>query len=708
MFAIVLGLTLGCGGGSDSKLLPVQGEGNSLPVLVAVHPSTARVGDRVSLFGKHLSGVTVVLVDGIAANGLDSIGASQNPAHPDQEEIRIHIPTGAREGKITLVRAQTRIASPISVNVVPEDAPPVPPPAPPVPPPAPPVPPSTPPVPPSTPPVPPPAPPVPPSAPPVPPSTPPVPRPTPPVPPPAPPVPPSTPPVPRPTPPVPPPAPPAPPVPPAAEALAEAAGIGAEADATDLGLAPAEVARWGAEARAQALGRSAAQVRVAGDNAAAAVREREDQARLQLRRQEGTRAGARAAHQAALANRDASLARGESFPLDAGRLISARQEYNLGRHVVQAAQAIPGAPGTYRVNLAYLSADPYLKYHNLDIQALVPNNVADLDWVALKDGLINLGVADADNLRAVFDTVDGAHDAATRALVRRRFKALFDTAQERTRRLEAALGGSDMTPIQELALEINQNQGRCIDGIQRWLDEFEPRFFLGEADTVHLGEFISQVLADYRMEFIRRHADLSGSVEFKTTVVQVLKQKMLYSLGLRGRWAHVRYPWLGNPDDPRLAADTVMQRFLNGEADLRLWAHQPAVTFDAYTVNKMIDLLQETREAALARPAGAPRPRAGVRKLTVEMIRDECVERRRNAEGEDEYVAKDPVLGPQWINYEVVNQLSTPEADPDEPVDPDTVFFQDSADPRQETNFRLTRAFWLHVLEKYGYINRVP
>jgi hypothetical protein len=486
---------------------------------------------------------------------------------------------------------------------------------------------------------------------------------------------------------------------------ADAARFDAEDNARFLGMTPAQIEREGAEAWVRAMGLAqgldATRFQNEVGNALALFREEEAARQWQARLDAGTRAGAQAAHQAAIALRDANLARNESFTTDPLFLVltfRARDEYNLGHGVVTTAQAAAGTPGTWRVNLAYLCADPFLKHHNLDPNERCPNDVTGAQWTAVKDGLTGCNGAPAPSLRAVFDRIDFESNAVLQQSVKKRFKSLCDTAQERT----LAHNGTDATPLQELALAISQNGGRCIDGVGDWLNDYEPMFYnTGEMRFAHMGEFISGVLADDRHAFIQRHTGLDANAEFVTTAAQLLKHKMLYSLGLRGKWTRVRYGGIMGSNHAILASNEVMRRFLNGEANVRLAQHFPAVTFEAYTVDRMVQLLQATRENA--RPGA--RPPKGARKLRVDMITAECVRCDMNAEGEwtartdpdGNFIAKDPLLAPLWIAY--MNSLVMGEDPP-----PANTYFEVLANG----HVRLTREFWLHLLDKYGYITRVP
>src|SRR5690606_26448228 len=147
----------------------------------------------------------------------------------------------------------------------------------------------------------------------------------------------------------------------------------------------------------------------------------------------------------------------------------------------------------------------------------------------------------------------------------------------------------------DLAIELNQNVGRCIDGFNDGLIDTEERFF-GSGKPKHAGDFISRVFAEYRMEFIKKHAELNpASSEYQTTAPQVLRQRMLYSLGLRGHEAEIAHPMLGSPKDPALKPGAVMLRFLKGGKAKLSNDHAPTVNFEAFDVFKMVQLLDESR-----------------------------------------------------------------------------------------------------------------
>jgi hypothetical protein len=75
------------------------------------------------------------------------------------------------------------------------------------------------------------------------------------------------------------------------------------------------------------------------------------------------------------------------------------------------------------------------------------------------------------------------------------------------------------------------------------------------------------------------------------------------------------------------------------------------------------------------------------------MIRRDCVD--------GAYNPVDSVLGPAWYDFEIDCGLG------DNPSQPNPYFHKATAG-QNLYNIHLTRAYWLHVLEKYGYIERIP
>jgi hypothetical protein len=502
-----------------------------------------------------------------------------------------------------------------------------------------------------------------------------------------------------------------------APASAAAARAAAEAEARARDLDPAEVARRGAEAEARHQGQDAAAVQAAGAQAALAARD----AQWQLRLAEGTAEAARRNHLEALRRLETNLGRDSQFttqwyPRFTYNLLqdylATRDSVETAQGAVEGAQSVPGVPGTYQVNYAYLAADPYLKYHNTDIHQVVPEDVSDAEWLGMLADLLasnQVPVAEWHTLRGPFNKVDFAPPELKR-LLRKRFKRLQDTARERAASglgpTRAEFIGTAVTPLQELAFDISQNNGRCEDGLQRGLGEIEQRLY-GEGRFAHLGEFISMVLADYRMAFVQRHGELHSWDEYRTTAPLLLQQRMLFPLGLRGRPSAVVYAGRFHSGHAILAPELVMFRFLFGQPGVRLDAvhlaqgeQAPARDFEAYDLPRMLALLHEARERGYVDLLGAGPLRPGQvgMKLKLADIKAECVEER--VEG-GQYVARDPVLGPAWNDFELVHALGQE----------DNAYFAPApAEGRareHESNVRLRPAFWIHLLVKYGYIEKV-
>jgi hypothetical protein len=285
--------------------------------------------------------------------------------------------------------------------------------------------------------------------------------------------------------------------------------------------------------------------------------------------------------------------------------------------------------------------------------------------------------------------------------IRKRVKRLFEEVQNR-----ANLGmppdqgcyrDSAVTPVGEFARDIAAQSAlltapRCPVGIQEGLAEVEHRVF-GDAPVIplHMGELISMVLADYRMEFIKRHAKLNpDDDEFPTMVVSLLKMRMLYAMGLRGQFAPVMYAGIRQTCSDPLTPARVMRRFLAGGTAGPLQYRSETVNFEAYTIDKMIELLQDAQVRGSSALRTLPPERRAGPKAPMEFIEDECVFKIRDASGEVQGMrAEDPVLGPALLH-----------------------FYGEDVPPPAETYFenapligiKATRAFWLYLLEKYGYI----
>jgi hypothetical protein len=404
--------------------------------------------------------------------------------------------------------------------------------------------------------------------------------------------------------------------------------------------------------------------------------------------------GARTGHRAALALLDQNLAAGHSFrSVLSPRTFDLTEEYLAGRAVIDEFKTRRQPAGQPKINYDYVYADPYLASHNVDINQEVPEEVTDAEWESIQNALgTSLLVLNPDEFDWPFGTF-GTAPEGTREVIRKRIKRLFLNASERTRRgeapIQASLQGGTATPLDELALDMCQQHGRCIDGCLNGLGDIEAKVFGRGTGIADLGEFISNVLTDYKMEFISRHGQLQPTnPEFRTELNQLLKQKMLYSMGLRGHFEPMRYAGYGPTDGPLFSSERVMRRFLGGEANLCLeTGYGPRISFEAYTVDKLVALLQAAHERSYLDPSGTRLQNPGQLglKLSPTLLRAEFLDSR----GEP----RDPVVGAAWQDFEIVNAMAT-----------GNDYFQPAAAGQWAGNFRLTRAFWIHMLTTYGYI----
>jgi len=143
-----------------------------------------------------------------------------------------------------------------------------------------------------------------------------------------------------------------------------------------------------------------------------------------------------------------------------------------------------------------------------------------------------------------------------------------------------------------------------------------------------------------------------------------------------------------------------MRRFLMGERGARI---SPGVgvsiDFDAYNVDKMINLLEQAYARSMRRDAsgrlmrweGVPASHLNTELITKELIdvaTGEPIRVINAATGAE----ADPVVGRKYLEF-IASLLSEPNE-----------YFALSTDPTHPEDFRPTREFWLYILRKYNYI----
>jgi hypothetical protein len=371
-----------------------------------------------------------------------------------------------------------------------------------------------------------------------------------------------------------------------------------------------------------------------------------------------------------------------------GNILDLTAEYNHAHPVITAAAARPVAATEYKINYEVISSDPFLHLHNVDIDTLVPRPVTDQEYRTMMNALVATG-----HLTRLTEQVIGANldtaNPVTKAVVRKKLKRIYDEILVR----QAVGTPTDIPGLSQVAFFANEMElqgGRCPDGIQNGVNAIEARVFpgAGSPEPRNIGEFISSVLTDYKMAFIRKHADiLPADPEFPTMVVQTLSQSMLHSMGLRGGFVPLTYPYLGLVADPQFSSRAVMRRFLEGERGVTVGHFHGAVPthFEAFTVDKMCGLLEAAWERRFA-VRGLRPSRSGT--LTSEL--PDAVLQAELVDPAD-YTPREPMVGQKFADF----QLSG--------FEPNEYFLGNRAE-NNASDYRMTPAFWKHFLRKYWYI----
>lgn len=489
----------------------------------------------------------------------------------------------------------------------------------------------------------------------------------------------------------------------AVQALLEEAAqvrIRAEGARRLAGGNPADVAAAGAMAEAGFLEASPAEALALGNLAREMVGTSGHAAAIQVRKQSDSPEGARAGHLRARARLETEMARNHVMAYGATSY-DLTLEFSRTLNATDAFKALPLPPGHYRVNVDYLSADPYLEHHNQDINVLVPDPVPQDEWTNIQTSLVQSCQPMQAEIDGVFGTIQVA-PAETKPSVMKRVKRLYDHAQARDAAHRPLTdgpgrGAEGYSATGNLALLLAENYGRCIDGLQEGLAGIETTLFgtAGEGAGINLGERISEVLCDERMAWLQRHAGLApADNEFPTMSIARLRRTLLFPLGLRGSFTPLMYAGYGLSRSPVLDSFLVMERFLWGENAVRLDAHGPAVDFQAYTPERMVEVLQAARRRGMVSADGS-RPlypgETGPR-VKLDLVRNYCVELR-----EGDYIPRDPVLGPAWEDFELMNGMAA-----------ENDYFAPAAPGENIVNFRLKPAFWYQVLTRLGYLEHRP
>ncbi len=361
------------------------------------------------------------------------------------------------------------------------------------------------------------------------------------------------------------------------------------------------------------------------------------------------------------------------------------RDYDAANEIIDEVKNRPRSEGLYQINYDFIAEDPFLYRHSQDLHQIYPRPVSDQEWLEMRDALkrypevAELGSGlDSIFRRANVGDGDSERERQNKEMIQKRIKKLFDSARQQE--ASGQSGRSAASPGGDLALRLFSNLDRCIDGLQSGLSDLEKEHF-EEGEPESAGDLISRVFTNYKMEFIEKHGSLRPrSSEFRTTVVQNLRQRMLYSLGLRGAEAEVAYPDLGNPELAELKPKRVMARFLAGERT-QLSGESAVVEFQAFNVDQMVRLLQSARESGFMNSEGN-RP-----------LHSEAVGIKLKSSLIQQIALADPILADAYTEFFT---------DPHQPND----YFAPAPAGEFMGNIRLKDRFWLHLLEANGYIQR--
>ncbi|MBI2711245.1 MAG: hypothetical protein HYX41_00075 [Bdellovibrio sp.] len=403
---------------------------------------------------------------------------------------------------------------------------------------------------------------------------------------------------------------------------------------------------------------------------------------------------------------------------------------NLGEDFMSAQTvSVLNEKGSYKVNLSYLSADPYLGLHKSDLNSQYRDDIDDPSLKKIFSHLKRLAPAfqggGADDPEKSLDTIQAtltepigpdltvadpvlrnkkmAQQKAANQQYRKRLLRAYDRAESldaKNTDVPEEFEGLANSYVQIVALTLSQSSDKqCLDGLNSGMIEVE-RVFL-EKPPGNLGDFISRVLADYRMEFIQTYASLKRkSDEIEMTQRQVLSLRMHASLGLRGELVDVQHAQVAELSHPLFTPKAVMTRFLSGDVvRLKTVKGTPTVTFQPYDVQLLVQLLQDSHRRGFVDKQGN-KPKNQVARILSSALLNQLLQ------SEKELVD----LYGNFLNYIALNhgkaQPDAPDADEDLAIK--SGYFLPPNKGDNLANVRLSDSFWLYVLEKYGYIERNP
>ena len=282
-----------------------------------------------------------------------------------------------------------------------------------------------------------------------------------------------------------------------------------------------------------------------------------------------------------------------------------KEDYENAQKEIKRQSNAPLSDGSgLLLNYSCISADPYTTENQAMYEAIAKID-EDRTTTATFNGIFDV-LAQKYSHHPTFEaseigrlsSIRNRFDGREKIILRKMFIYLYDQWRNDFKliKVPAQVQDANSFRVGAIAALLLQNYGRCVDGLQEFVEEELYKVCNNARDAMPIGLRISKVINSYKRRFILQHQNpLPGAVEEATEAIVLLQQRMRLPLGLPGLFQAPTYPGIGRSDDIKYLPDQVMGRFLSGGDIIFERGNQEHTEFcEAYTPGFLIRLLRDT------------------------------------------------------------------------------------------------------------------
>ncbi len=241
-----------------------------------------------------------------------------------------------------------------------------------------------------------------------------------------------------------------------------------------------------------------------------------------------------------------------------------------------------------RVNLEAIARDPYLADYNFIRD--VPDSEVTVDEMELRYKELTTSLSQAEQYTPEMNKSLNATIAVLK---------IADTNLLKKFIYAWKLWLEETGSVAAIGMHLSQNDTRCEDGLNTYLDDEIYRMENKSDTPMPLGVRLSKMLKAYKHQFLQRHKNpFPGSDEEATETFRLLYERMRLPLSLPGGFSHPYSPYLGGAQDDKFRPEEVMHRFLHGGIIVfKKWSFFKKeeiipISFQAYDIPLLLKLIR--------------------------------------------------------------------------------------------------------------------